>query len=233
MFLKFRCRKSPTAVLLGWSAREGDAGSFFQGVFATVLATPCTAPFLGTALGFAFTQSGWMILLMFLAIAAGMSVALFFAFRPARLAPALPKPGAWMERVKQLMGFLLWRRCSFCSGPRRRARRRSNHLGCLFSARAQSRLLDERRFHCPDGIVCARASSRSCSCSRSCLAAASILLAKNLAHARFRCETRVAGDWQPFTPELLAERDRPGPHRLCRFHRGLVSHLQIQRGHCP
>ena len=36
---------------------HGDAGSFFQGVFATVLATPCTAPFLGTALGFAFTQS--------------------------------------------------------------------------------------------------------------------------------------------------------------------------------
>src|SRR5438874_3412752 len=59
--------------LLGWTGREGDAGSFFQGVFATVLATPCTAPFLGTALGFAFTQSGWMILVMFLAIAAGMS----------------------------------------------------------------------------------------------------------------------------------------------------------------
>src|SRR5205085_11443195 len=57
--------------VVGWTAREGDAGSFFQGVFATVLATPCTAPFLGTALGFAFTQSGWTILLMFFAIAAG------------------------------------------------------------------------------------------------------------------------------------------------------------------
>ena len=47
-------------------AREGYAGSFFQGVFATVLATPCTAPYLGTALGFAFTQSGPIILLMFI-----------------------------------------------------------------------------------------------------------------------------------------------------------------------
>src|SRR5207248_4051025 len=52
---------------------HGDVGSFFQGVFATILATPCTAPFLGTALGFAFTQSATIILLMFGAIAAGMS----------------------------------------------------------------------------------------------------------------------------------------------------------------
>ena len=93
--------------LLGWTAQEGDAGSFFQGVFATVLATPCTAPFLGTALGFAFTQSGWMILLMFVAIAAGMSSPyLLLSAQPAWLR-LLPKPGPWMERVKQLMGFFL------------------------------------------------------------------------------------------------------------------------------
>jgi thiol:disulfide interchange protein len=93
--------------LLGWTAREGDAGSFFQGVFATVLATPCTAPFLGTALGFAFTQSGWTILAMFVAVAAGMSWPyLLLSAQPAWLR-LLPKPGAWMERVKQLMGFFL------------------------------------------------------------------------------------------------------------------------------
>jgi thiol:disulfide interchange protein DsbD len=93
--------------LLGWTAREGDAGSFFQGVFATVLATPCTAPFLGTALGFAFTQSGLVILVMFVAIAAGMSAPyLLLSAQPAWLR-LLPKPGAWMERVKQFMGFLL------------------------------------------------------------------------------------------------------------------------------
>jgi thiol:disulfide interchange protein DsbD len=93
--------------VLGWTAREGDAGSFFQGVFATVLATPCTAPFLGTALGFAFTQSGWTILLMFFAIAAGMAFPYFLlAAQPAWLR-LLPKPGPWMVRVKQLMGFLL------------------------------------------------------------------------------------------------------------------------------
>lgn len=93
--------------LLAWTSREGDAGSFFQGIFATVLATPCTAPFLGTALGFAFTQSAWLILLMFVAIAAGMSAPyLLLSWQPGWL-KFLPKPGLWMERVKQLMGFLL------------------------------------------------------------------------------------------------------------------------------
>lgn len=93
--------------LVGSVAREGDAGSFFHGVFATVLATPCTAPFLGTALGFAFTQSPLIILSMFVAIAAGMSVPyLLLSAQPAWLR-FLPKPGAWMERVKELMGFLL------------------------------------------------------------------------------------------------------------------------------
>ena len=86
---------------------HGDAGSFFQGVFATVLATPCTAPFLGTALGFAFTQSAIVILSIFASIALGMSLPYFLlSVQPAWL-KFLPKPGPWMLRVKQLMGFLL------------------------------------------------------------------------------------------------------------------------------
>ena len=96
-----------TTGLVGWSAREGYAGSFFQGVFATVLATPCTAPYLGTALGFAFAQSAAIIVLMFLAIAAGMSAPyLLLSAQPAWLR-FVPRPGPWMVRVKQFMGFLL------------------------------------------------------------------------------------------------------------------------------
>ncbi len=98
---------SASSGLLGWSAREGYAGSFFQGVFATVLATPCTAPYLGTALGFAFAQSAGIILLMFLAIAAGMSAPyLLLSAQPGWLR-FVPRPGPWMVRVKQFMGFLL------------------------------------------------------------------------------------------------------------------------------
>lgn len=99
--------QSMTRSLLSTSERKDLLGSFFQGVFATVLATPCTAPFLGTALGFAFTQSAIIILAMFVAIAAGMSSPyLLLSAQPAWLR-FLPRPGPWMVHVKQFMGFLL------------------------------------------------------------------------------------------------------------------------------
>jgi thiol:disulfide interchange protein DsbD len=99
--------QSVTRSLLSTSERKDLLGSFFQGVFATVLATPCTAPFLGTALGFAFTQSAAIILAMFIAVAAGMSAPyLLLSVQPAWLR-FLPKPGPWMVHVKQFMGFLL------------------------------------------------------------------------------------------------------------------------------
>jgi thiol:disulfide interchange protein DsbD len=99
--------QSITRGLVSTSERKDLLGSFFQGVFATVLATPCTAPFLGTALGFAFTQSAAIILAMFVAVAAGMSAPyLLLSVQPAWLR-FLPRPGPWMVHVKQFMGFLL------------------------------------------------------------------------------------------------------------------------------
>lgn len=95
------------------SAGNGYRASFLEGVFATILATPCTAPFLGTALGFAFAQSWWVILLVFTTVAMGMALPyLILTARPAWM-KYLPKPGAWMETAKQFMGFfmmatLLW-----------------------------------------------------------------------------------------------------------------------------
>jgi thiol:disulfide interchange protein len=86
---------------------HGNTGSFFQGVFATALATPCTAPFLGTAIGFAFTQSPLVILVMFVAVAAGMSAPYFLLSAQPSWMKFLPRPGAWMVQVKQFMGFLL------------------------------------------------------------------------------------------------------------------------------
>jgi len=93
--------------MLQSSTREGEAGSFFQGLFATALATPCTAPFLGTAIGFAFTQSSPIILLMFAAVAAGMSAPYFLLSAQPAWLKFLPQPGPWMVHVKQFMGFLL------------------------------------------------------------------------------------------------------------------------------
>ena len=87
------------------SSRHGSAGAFMNGVLATVLATPCTAPFLGASLGFAFAQPAPMIVLFFIVIALGLaSPYLLLSWNPKWL-KFLPKPGAWMERFKIAMGF--------------------------------------------------------------------------------------------------------------------------------
>jgi thiol:disulfide interchange protein/DsbC/DsbD-like thiol-disulfide interchange protein len=89
------------------ASHGGYTGAFLQGILATVLGSACTAPFLGEALGFAFAQSGPVIVIMFAAIAAGMSTPfVLLAARPGWL-KFLPRPGAWMERVKQATGFLM------------------------------------------------------------------------------------------------------------------------------
>lgn len=89
------------------SAREGLPGAFLGGVFATLLATPCTAPFLGAAMGFAFTQPALTLVAFFTAAALGLAL----PYLALVLSPAarrfLPKPGAWMERLKQGFGFLM------------------------------------------------------------------------------------------------------------------------------
>jgi thiol:disulfide interchange protein DsbD len=87
------------------AARHGTSGAFFNGVLATVLATPCTASILGTALGFAFAQGAAVIVLMFLTMGVGLACPyLLLSFQPGWL-KFLPKPGAWMEKFKIAMGF--------------------------------------------------------------------------------------------------------------------------------
>ena len=89
----------------GAAHRHGSAGAFMNGVLATVLATPCTAPFLGAALGFAFAQPAHIIALFFVTIGLGLALPyLLLSWNPAWL-KFLPKPGAWMERFKVAMGF--------------------------------------------------------------------------------------------------------------------------------
>jgi len=89
------------------SGGSSALGSFSEGVFATILATPCTAPILGTALGFAFSQPAGIILLIFSAVAAGMALPyLILTLKPSWM-KILPRPGEWMVTAKQFMGFLM------------------------------------------------------------------------------------------------------------------------------
>jgi thiol:disulfide interchange protein DsbD len=87
--------------------REGVGAAFWNGVLTTTLATPCTAPFLGPALGVAFTKSAPVVALFFMMVGLGLGLPyIVLAFRPGWL-KWLPRPGAWMEIFKQLMGFVL------------------------------------------------------------------------------------------------------------------------------
>jgi thiol:disulfide interchange protein DsbD len=94
----------------GQAATEqgGAKGSFFTGVLATVVASPCTAPFMGTALGFAVAQDWYTALLVFAFLGAGMAFPFLLLSYWPKLQQYLPKPGQWMERFKQFMAFPLW-----------------------------------------------------------------------------------------------------------------------------
>lgn len=88
--------------------RGGYQGSFFTGVLAAVVATPCTAPFMATAVGFALTQPAAVSMAIFLALGFGLALPfLVLTFVP-QLADWLPRPGLWMERVKQALAFPLY-----------------------------------------------------------------------------------------------------------------------------
>jgi thiol:disulfide interchange protein len=87
------------------ASQHGASGAFFNGVLATALSTPCSAPFLGAALGFAFLQPAGIIVLIFLTVGLGLAAPyVILSWHPAWL-KFLPKPGAWMEKFKMAMGF--------------------------------------------------------------------------------------------------------------------------------
>lgn len=89
------------------SGRGGYVGSFLTGVFAVLVATPCTAPFLGAALGFAFSQTPVIIYLIFIFVGLGLALPFILLGIWPKLIQKIPKPGSWMNIFKEIMGFLL------------------------------------------------------------------------------------------------------------------------------
>jgi thiol:disulfide interchange protein/DsbC/DsbD-like thiol-disulfide interchange protein len=92
---------------LGGKSGEGAGASFSSGLLATLVATPCTAPFMGSALGFALTQPAPAALAIFTSLGAGMAAPFVALAASPRLLRFLPRPGAWMETMKQALGFLM------------------------------------------------------------------------------------------------------------------------------
>ena len=90
------------------TGRSGPLGDFFTGVLAVVIASPCTAPFMGAALAFAFTASTAVALLVFAFLGLGLALPfLLIGFVPG-LAQRLPRPGAWMETLKHFLAFPMY-----------------------------------------------------------------------------------------------------------------------------
>ena len=88
--------------------QDGDAGNFFTGVLAVVVASPCTAPFMGTALGYALTQPIVVTLIVFAALGAGMALPMVILSHSSAAVRALPKPGPWMDTAKNVLAFPLY-----------------------------------------------------------------------------------------------------------------------------
>ncbi|HSU19184.1 MAG TPA: protein-disulfide reductase DsbD domain-containing protein [Acidobacteriaceae bacterium] len=99
---QFELGLSLTAAGGGLARKQGFTGSFFTGVLATVVATPCMAPLMGAAVGFALAQPSWVTFLVFTALALGLAVPYLVLSMQPQWTNILPKPGAWMETLKQL-----------------------------------------------------------------------------------------------------------------------------------
>jgi thiol:disulfide interchange protein DsbD len=92
----------------GLTQGSGLSQSYFTGVLAAVVASPCTAPFMAPALGFAITQPWSIALLIFASLGFGMALPLLLLSYIPSLNKLLPKPGAWMETFKQALAFPLY-----------------------------------------------------------------------------------------------------------------------------
>lgn len=89
----------------GLTRRSGLAGSFFAGVLAAVVATPCSAPFMAAAVGFALTQPAALALTVIVALGVGLALPFLALTLAPQLIGQLPRPGAWMETLRQALAF--------------------------------------------------------------------------------------------------------------------------------
>lgn len=108
LFGVFEIGTSATSVGGKWQSQQGLAGSFFSGFLATVVATPCSGPFLGAAIGAAIVLPAYQFFLAFTSMAIGLATPYLVLSIYPDLVKWLPRPGAWMETMKQGMSFLLF-----------------------------------------------------------------------------------------------------------------------------
>lgn len=186
------------------SARRQLGNHFVTGVFATLLATPCSAPFLGTALGFALARGPSEILMIFTALGIGLALPYLLIAANPRLIGWLPRPGAWMVVLKRILGVLLagtalWLLSILVAQV---------GLGATFGVGAlligfglvlcHGHAGGERRFATPAmaGILAVAAVALP--------AALAGRAGQGVATARSTQASAAVGEWQPFEPDRIA-----------------------------
>lgn len=92
----------------GLTTQDGLRGSFFTGVLAAVVASPCTGPMMAPALGFALTQPTPVSLAIFISLGFGMALPFLLLSYSPKLASLLPRPGIWMEKMKEFLAFPMY-----------------------------------------------------------------------------------------------------------------------------
>jgi thiol:disulfide interchange protein len=194
----FEIGLSLTSAGSGLAAKHGYAGSFFTGVLAVIVATPCTAPFMGAAIGYALSHSTLVSFLVFTALALGLAAPyLLLTFQPA-WTRALPRPGAWMEVFKQataipVFGTVIWLVWLFAqtSGV--------NALVGLLSAFILLAIA---------GWILGRWPAKapatfSAAAVLACAVALSLFSVYRLGAAPVSASAMPSSEWQPFTPDVV------------------------------
>lgn len=111
----FEAGTSLTGVGSELQSASGYRGSLFSGLLTVLVATPCTGPFMGPALGFALnaTTPAWLVIAVFMTLAVGLALPyVYLSYHPS-LIKKLPRPGAWMETFKQFMAFPMFATCAW------------------------------------------------------------------------------------------------------------------------
>ena len=103
----FEVRLPKALAGIGGGAGHGYGGHFLTGAFATILATPCSAPFLGTAVGFALSRSPGVILAVFASLGIGLALPYLVIAAAPGIATRLPRPGPWMVVLRRVLGVAL------------------------------------------------------------------------------------------------------------------------------
>ncbi len=187
------------------TAHPGLSGSFFTGVLAVVVASPCSAPFMGTALGFAVTQDTATALAVFAALGLGLALPmLLLAAAPGALR-WLPRPGHWMLTLKQIMAYPLYASAIWLLW----VLGRQTGVDGMATALAGCLLLTMAAWNWADRPSLNRL-GRAVATTVAILSAAGAIALLNSAPLQARAEQRQDARWQPYSAERLAQLRQEG-----------------------